>query len=103
VKFTRVNGRTALKKGRGSGKEFLVILTSVNGLRAKQMVLVCTSGKTGTDTKESGNSVLNMDKGLICLQTVILILDNTLTESRVAQASISGRILLFMLVSLEKE
>ena len=99
----KVSGKMDLKKDKGFGKEFSATRTSVNGRRAKQMVMACTSGRMETDTKASGSFVSNMAKALICLQTETPILANILTESPVVLVNTNGKIRPFMLVSLKME
>ena len=56
-KFTKGNGRTDLRRARESGRASLAIPTLASGPKARPTATVCTSGKTETDTKESGSFV----------------------------------------------
>lgn len=54
---TKASGRMDLKKGKGFGRVFSEIRTSVSGLKVKLMVTEFINGKMETDTKESGSFV----------------------------------------------
>jgi hypothetical protein len=57
AKFTRVSGKSALKKAKVSGRAFLVTRILESGPKVKQMGMVSISGRTEIDTKENGNFV----------------------------------------------
>ncbi len=54
VRFMKENGKMDLKKGKESGREYLVIHIQENGLKAKPMDTAFTFGKMEIGMKENG-------------------------------------------------
>lgn len=73
------------------GVGFSEIHTLDSGRTAKQTVMVCTSGRTATDTKEAGSIALSMAKDPIFLQTAMSTPAITLLARQTAKVSINGK------------
>ena len=57
ARYTKVSGLVASKKDRESGRAYLAIAISGNGVSQKPQDMVSMLGKTVTDSKESGSTV----------------------------------------------
>jgi hypothetical protein len=75
----------------GSGKEFLVTLTSVSGRILRQMAMEYINGRMEIGTRESGQTVLSMDKVQTSLQMETHSQDSTNMESLMASVNTNGR------------
>ena len=57
ARYTKASGPVASKKDRESGRAYLAIAISENGVSQRPQDMVSTPGKTVTDSKESGSTV----------------------------------------------
>jgi hypothetical protein len=93
-KCMKANGKMASRKVKAFGKESSVTRISASGLKVKLMGTVFTSGRTGIDTKVSGNSASNTAKAQIFSQMQMFTPDSTQTENHTALDNTNGKTLL---------
>ena len=86
----RANGTKGGSMDMGSGQELMETHTLDNGKIVSHTDSECRLHLTGTDMKESGITLLNMEKELKCIRMGMCILETTEKGFLTALESISG-------------
>ena len=85
------NGRLASSMAMVSGVDSLMIVTSVNGMKAKLTATVSTHGKMETVTRVNGIFVSSMEQGQTYSLMVMRIQASMLMENPMAKVSTPGQ------------
>ena len=103
AKSMKANGSPDSKKGKGYGREFLVILISESGDSLKRQATVCINGKMVTNTKENGSTASSTAKAQTSLLTEISSQAPIATENQKDKVNTNGKTEVYTLVSFRMD